>query len=270
MMTGGGSIEIFEQPDVIGFVSEQIGRGSAIGAIYAQFPAANHAIDDFTLALARHVLERQLRNINPRPRDKWLEAAQAMLALNQPPLPSGYSAETNVDRLIRWVDHGCERVFIGVVPLLDVTGIRNAGTVAEWIDRVSRLPTMIVHGATDTKPQKRAVPKSTVEETLATYLERDPDLRGLFEPNLMLLTVFQTRPRVDFVWRAGRFIVEIDSYHFHSSPESFVDDRQRDYETGASGYVTLRMTDQEVSQDVGLVVQKIRRYVHLRKKLFHV
>ena len=64
---------------------------------------------------------------------------------------------------------------------------------------------------------------------------------GCFEPNVLVLTVFQTSPRVDFVWRRGRLIVEIDSNRFHSGPDRFTGDRQRDYETGASGYVTLRL-----------------------------
>lgn len=271
MITGRASVEICQKSDVVGFVSEQIGRGLAIGAIYSQFPTTNNAIDDLTLALARHVLERQPRNTDSAPRDKWLEAAYAMIASKQPPLPTGYSTEINVDRLIRWVDHRCARVVIGVVPLLDPSGIRDAVSVAEWMNRVSRLPIAVVHGANIPTPNnKRAAPKSSLEQNLAARLQRDPELQNLFEPNILLLTVFQTSPRVDFVWRAGRLIVEIDSHHFHSKPESFADDRQRDYETGVSGYMTLRLTDQEVSHDMDLVIQKIRRFVRLRKNLFHV
>ncbi len=269
-MPGRASIEISQQPDVIGFVNQQIGKGSAIGAIYACLPPANQAIDDFVMALARHVLDRQLPNSDHAPRDKWLESAYGMLALNQPPLPVGYSAETNVDRLLRWVDRRCESVLIGVLPLLDGTGLRNARSVAEWMNRVSHLPTSVVHGADVKLTRKRAEFKSSLEQKLSQRLDREPELRGLFEPNVMLVTVFQTTPRVDFVWRAGRIIVEIDGYHFHSSRERFVDDRQRDYETGATGYLTLRITDQELDNDLDLVVQKIRRYVEIRKKLFHV
>jgi len=193
-----------------------------------------------------------------------------MIDENHPPLPAGYSAETNVDRLIRWVDLRCKRVLIGVVPVLPSSEIRNALNVAEWMNRVSRLPTMVVHGANLTSEKKRAAPKSSLEESLAARLERDLEPRNLFEPNVILLTVFQTKPRVDFVWRAGRLIVEIDSYHFHSRPENFADDRQRDYETLTSGYVTLRITGGEISRDLDLVIQKIRRCVRLRKNLFHV
>jgi hypothetical protein len=271
MITGRASIEISQQPDVVGFVSEQIGRGCAIGAIYSRFPAASDAIDHLALALARRVLEQRPTHSEIAPRDKWLQAANALVALNQPPLPSGYSAETNVDRLIRWVEHRCERVLIGVLPLLDAAGVRDAVSVAEWMNRVSRLPTLVVHGANVPTPIiKRGAPRSSQERSLAARLQCDPELRDLFEPNVLLLTIFETSPRVDFVWRAGRLIVEIDSHHFHSKPESFADDRQRDYETGVSGYMTLRLTDQEVSHDLDLVVQKIRRCVRLRKNLFHV
>jgi len=241
-----------------------------VGAIYPRFPAADEAIDGLTLALARHVLQRQLTNMDPTPRDKWLQAAYGLLAVNQPPLPAGYSSETNVDRLIRWVDPQCGRILIGVVPALDAAGVRHMRGVAEWMNRASRLPTIVVHGAKAGARRKRARFRSTLEETLAARMEEDAELRGLFEPNVLVLTVFQTAPRVDFVWRSGRLIVEIDSFHFHSSPDGFADDRQRDYETGVSGYVTLRLTDREIAADIHLAVQKIRRYVQLRKRLFHV
>jgi very-short-patch-repair endonuclease len=34
-------------------------------------------------------------------------------------------------------------------------------------------------------------------------------------------TVFQTSHCVDFLWRSGRLIVEIDSYYHHSRQEQF-------------------------------------------------
>ena len=268
-MIGGASIAISQQPDVLAYVSAQIGRGLALGAIYSRLPVATDAIDDLTLALARHVLQRDLPNIDRPPRDKWLQSAYAMIAADQPPLPAGYAAEVNVDRLIRWVDPKCESVLIGVIPPLDTAGVRGMRLVAEWMNRASQLPTIVVHG-TEHLPHKRKSFNSTLEETLASRLEQDPELRGLFEPNVLVMTIFQTTPRVDFVWRKGRLIIEIDSYKYHSGRDRFTGDRQRDYETGASGYLTLRLTDQEIGTDLPLALQKIRRYVQLRKRLFHV
>ncbi len=271
-MNSESQIAISQQLDVFGFVSGEIGRGSAVGAIYTEFPVMDEAIDGLSLALARQVLERGLPNPYPTPRDKWLQTAFALIANDQPPLPGNFAAETNVDRLIRWVDPRCERVLIGVVPELDPQDLRYMRGVAEWMNRASRLPTSIIHGLKVPVRQNRRQFKfrSALEEKLYARIELDAVLRGLFDPNVLVLTVFETRPRVDFVWTKGRLIVEIDSYQFHSSPQRFADDRQRDYETGASGYLTLRLTDHEVSNDIDLTVQKIRRYVHLRKKQFHV
>lgn len=265
-----GHISVSQEPDVMAFVCEQIGRGSALGAVYPQAPIATEAIDDVSLALARHVLQRGLVNTALAPRDKWLQSAYAMIASNQPPLPAGYSAETNIRCLIRWVDCKCERILIGVVPELDWTGIREVRRVAEWMNGASDLPVSVVHGCLTPVQPQRLAPRSSLEASLATHLEQDEELRGLFEPNVQVLTVFQTRPRVDLLWRRGRLIVEVDSYHYHSSQERFADDRQRDYETSVTGYLTLRLTDQEVSTDIHLAIQKIRRNVHLRKRLFHV
>jgi hypothetical protein len=269
-MLGEAYISMSRKADVIAFVSEQIGRGAALGAIYPQAPIANQAIDDLSLALARHVVQRALVNTSLAPRDKWLQSAYEMISADQPPLPAGYAAETNVNRLIRWVDPKCSRVLIGVVPELNETGLRDLRSVAEWMNRASNLPIMVVHG-TDTaiQPRRQAF-KSTLEELLSDRLELDDELRGLFESNVLVLTVFQTSPRVDLLWRTGRLIVEIDSYRYHSSRDRFAGDRQRDYETGVSGYVTLRLTEQEILTDIDLAIQKIRRIVHLRKGVFHV
>jgi very-short-patch-repair endonuclease len=264
------NISVSQALDVVAFVYEQVGHGSAIGAVYPRIPAAAEAIDDLSLALARHVLNRGIVNTSLAPRDRWLQSAYALVEADKPPLPEGFSAETNVNCLLRWADSKCERVLIGVVPELDFVGLRDVRAVAEWMWNASSLPVTVVHGSPVQAQTKPPSFKSSLEATLAKELDRDEELRGLFEPNVRILTVFQTRPCVDLVWRAGRLIVEIDSYRFHSSKQHFADDRQRDYETFVTGYVTLRLTDREVSTDLRLAVQKIRRIVYLRKRLLHV
>jgi very-short-patch-repair endonuclease len=47
---------------------------------------------------------------------------------------------------------------------------------------------------------------------------------------------------VDFLWRNGRVVVEVDGYAFHGSGRSFAMDRRRDAELTAAGYRVLRFT----------------------------
>lgn len=54
---------------------------------------------------------------------------------------------------------------------------------------------------------------------------------------------------VDFLWRAERFIVEIDGYAFHSSAERFEKDRQRDAVLAATGLRVIRVTWRQLQND---------------------
>jgi very-short-patch-repair endonuclease len=262
------AISVCQHPDVFRYVTERIGKGAAMGAIYHEYPPVDQAIDRLVHGLARHVQERQAIP-GEIPRDRWMAAARDLLLAGHLPLPEGYSAETNVDRLMRWTDPNYREVFIGLPMPLDSVAQRHISAVAEWMNRASRLPVTLVHG--DAAPARvNGELRSELERALAGRLAKDPELKGLFESNVLMTTVFDTRPRVDFVWRTGRLIVEVDSYYFHKDREKFAGDRQRDYETGATGYVTLRLTDDEIRNDLTKAVQKVRRFVHLRRSLFHV
>jgi very-short-patch-repair endonuclease len=47
---------------------------------------------------------------------------------------------------------------------------------------------------------------------------------------------------VDFLWRAERFVVEIDGFAFHSQSPKFESDRRRDAELAAAGVRVVRVT----------------------------
>jgi len=268
---GEASISISQQSDVPAFVSDQVGSGSTLGVIYPLLPAVQKAIDDLSLAVASRVLQLAPDLKVPAPRDKWMESALALIKTNQPPLPAGYPAEMNIHNLFRWVDPKYDRVLIGVVPQLDDAGQRDILSVASWMRGASSRPIEVVHGMPPVRqPRRRGKSRSKPEEALWHSLQNDSQLRGLFEQNAEVQTIFQTRLCVDLLWRAGRLIVEIDGYYHHSHQDQFANDRQRDYETGVSGYVALRLTDDEVLSDTQLATQKIRRYVQIRKRLFYV
>jgi hypothetical protein len=64
---------------------------------------------------------------------------------------------------------------------------------------------------------------------------------------------------VDLLWRDHRLAVELDGRAFHASPASFRDDRRRDADLQAAGYRVLRFTYQQVTEETGWVVTRIRQ-----------
>ena len=53
---------------------------------------------------------------------------------------------------------------------------------------------------------------------------------------------------VDLLWRAGRLIVEVDGFTFHSSRTAFERDRRRDATLNAAGYRVVRVTWQQIKR----------------------
>jgi very-short-patch-repair endonuclease len=111
----------------------------------------------------------------------------------------------------------------------------------------------------------RPNPASPGELMLASRLERDEQLAGLFRYNVRVETARGTSPLVDLVWEEGKLVVEVDGFYFHSSAEAFARDRNRDYELAISGYLVLRLPGDEVVADVELAVEKIRDMVAFRR-----
>lgn len=104
----------------------------------------------------------------------------------------------------------------------------------------------------------RPYPLSEAEKKVAKAIAAAPDLAPLFRCNEVVETVRGSRPKVDFLWRAGGLVVELDGYVSHSCRDVFVGDRQRDYELMLSGYTVLRLADDEVHRDVEGAIGKIR------------
>ncbi len=101
-------------------------------------------------------------------------------------------------------------------------------------------------------------PLSDIEKRLAKALVADPELGHLFGFNQTIVTVRGSRPKVDLLWCEGRLVIEIDGFDNHGTRRAFRDDRHRDYELMASGYIVLRLPNEEIAQDCGRAVEKIR------------
>lgn len=108
-------------------------------------------------------------------------------------------------------------------------------------------------------------PLSDVELRLFDALGRDGELASLFTFNTLIKTVGGTRPKVDLLWQDGRLVVELDGYGSHGNRSAFFDDRRRDYELIRSGYIVLRLVNEEIEQDLELAMEKIRSIVRLRQ-----
>ena len=108
-------------------------------------------------------------------------------------------------------------------------------------------------------------PLSEIEQRLAAMLRDDSELATLFCFNWFIDTVRASRPKVDLVWLEGRLVVELDGYSDHATRRAFIGDRHRDYELALSGYTVLRLANDEVMQDFGRAIEKIRDLVRLRR-----
>jgi len=110
----------------------------------------------------------------------------------------------------------------------------------------------------------RPHPGSPGECVLAEWLAADPELRGLFHFNRRIDTVRATSHLVDLVWLDGGVIVEVDGWG-HLMTRNYRGDRHRDYELIISGYLVLRLPHEQVLEDPGIAVEKIRDVVHFRR-----
>lgn len=110
----------------------------------------------------------------------------------------------------------------------------------------------------------RPHPLSMTEQRLASALRLDKELGPLFGFNQFVETSRGTRPKVDLLWRDGRVVVELDGFADHGTRSAFMQDRNRDYELTSSGYVVLRLVNEEVAQDLAKAIEKIRDVVRIR------
>lgn len=114
-------------------------------------------------------------------------------------------------------------------------------------------------------PGSRAHHASAVERRLEAALHGDDELGPLFACNARVpLGLERTAPRVDFLWREGRVVVELDGPEHRGEPK-FGADRHRDYELLIAGYLVLRITNAQAETDLPRAVEKIRDVVRLRR-----
>jgi very-short-patch-repair endonuclease len=93
-----------------------------------------------------------------------------------------------------------------------------------------------------TNPASPSLTRSEAEDRFLTLVRK----AGLRQPETnVLIRDFE----VDALWRAERLVVEIDGFAFHSSPEAFERDRQRDGVLAAAGFRVMRTTWRQLTSE---------------------
>jgi hypothetical protein len=63
-----------------------------------------------------------------------------------------------------------------------------------------------------------------------------------------VMSTFVVGYEVDALWPEHKIIIELDGWDFHQDREAFESDRDRDADTLAAGYLTVRITWQRIEQ----------------------
>jgi very-short-patch-repair endonuclease len=221
----------------------------------------------------------------------WLRAAVKRAAAGYVPRFRKTAKSFEFVQLMQAVD-ACNPVLIAdidpvaperaapVIAALEWCAKHGASVVATLAARPAIAPyDRILYGALDvvhdvTPAQARFIASrlrahhaSAIEQRVEAALRRDPELGPLFSCNeIVPIEGFGFQPRVDLLWREGRVVVELDGPEHQSDP-NFANDRHRDYELLVSGYLVLRITNDQVETDLQHAIEKIRAVVRFRRTM---
>jgi very-short-patch-repair endonuclease len=71
---------------------------------------------------------------------------------------------------------------------------------------------------------------------------------------------------IDVLYPRERVIVELDGYQFHSDRQSFEHDRERDVVMLEAGFITVRITDERMSQQPEHEAQRLDAILAPRRR----
>lgn len=242
---------LFERDDPLSRIANAVGRGP--WAVAATRLAAQGRAPRVTDAHPTRELTELSRVIAPR--------GLALIVDAQPLCAWPEAAVAALEGMARHIDGAVVAVFASAPPEISP------------FDRV--LPharQLVAPGEPEQTPDAprwlspwrgRPHPLSAAEMRLAAALERDDELRSLFEFNAVVEATWGAKYKVDLLWRAGRLAVEVDGFAVHGHRAAFAADRHRDYELVLNGYSVLRLTNDEIAEDVEMALEKIRNLVNL-------
>jgi very-short-patch-repair endonuclease len=256
------------------------------------FPGRDDALGRLEAIVTARGVAREIAGASP----SWVEAAARLTLADRPPRVGGTLPAVEIAQLALAIGR------FGLVFVADIEAAGRDGNPAamvhalEWIAQhmdgavVALFPELppneppfdrILYGA-QTVAAPNAIepavvdagpwiapwrglphPSSEIERRLAKALGADAELAPLFAFNQCVVTVRGTRPKVDLVWTEGRLAIELDGWGSHGNRVTFMQDRHRDYELTLSGYTVLRLTNDEITQDLEKAIEKIRDLVTL-------
>jgi very-short-patch-repair endonuclease len=263
-------------------------NGRVIARLFwRKVPLQTNAVQGLVRATAAALLPR-VDEWDLFPARPWLTTARSLAGAGLLPVPSNYEPAANlvefrrllpndkfriragigseasateedvpaVERILQWACDFLEADALVFLPLREEE--ESQGTSSETPDV---LEPEIIAPPVRGKPH----PLSDSEQKLAKLIVADSFLAPLFSFNTPVHLSPLSRPCVDLVWEAGRLVVEIDdATHWHKV--KYAADRQRDFELIAAGFMVLRITAEEVLQDAGKALHKIRTCVELRRQ----
>jgi hypothetical protein len=257
------------------------------------FPSRDDALGRLAAAVTARGAAREIAGVSP----SWAEAAARLALADRPPRVGGTLPAVELAQLALAINR------FGLVFAADIEAAGRDGNPAamvhalEWIAqhingavaalfpelppnappfdrilygarRVAAAPLLEPAPAANLGPwiapwRGLPHPSSEIERRLARALGADAELAPLFVFNQCVATVRGTRPKVDLVWTDGRLAIELDGWGSHGNRFAFMQDRHRDYELTLSGYTVLRLTNDEIAQDLEKAIEKIRDLVTL-------
>jgi hypothetical protein len=132
--------------------------------------------------------------------------------------------------------------------LLDVTALQ--ASIGQGIDGTKALRKAIrVH------LPELALTRSRIERLLLTLCQR----YGIRLPDGINVYLFGWL--VDAVWHAGKLVVEIDEASGHKTPAQVRQDRQREFDLRAKGYIVLRYTEEQLMTMPEAIAAEIASYL---------
>jgi hypothetical protein len=261
------------------------------------FPSRDDALGRRAAAVTARGAAREIAGVSP----SWVEAAARLALADRPPRVGGTLPAIEIAQLALAINR------FGLVFAADIEAAGRDGNpfatvhAFEWIAQnmngavVALFPELppnappfdrILYGArrvaaantiepavVDAGPwiapwRGLPHPSSEIEQRLARALGADAELAPLFVFNQCVATVRGSRPKVDLVWTDGRLAIELDGWGSHGNRVAFMQDRHRDYELTMSGYTVLRLTNDEIAQDLEKAIEKIRDLVTLCRGRF--
>jgi very-short-patch-repair endonuclease len=101
------------------------------------------------------------------------------------------------------------------------------------------------------------ITRSTAEQLMKAIVRNG----GLPVPRINL-----RRGRIipDFVWRPEKVVVEVDGYRTHGTRRAFESDRARDAKLAAAGWIVLRFTWRQLTNEPMLVLARLAQTLALR------